>query len=63
MDPKLNLPLPNRGAALWGNFVVSTANLPARILATDKDTGKVVWETNVTDGQAQIGITAAPSHD
>jgi alcohol dehydrogenase (cytochrome c) len=60
MDPKQNIPLPNRGAALWGNLVISTANLPARILATDKDTGKVVWETNVTDGQPQIGITAAP---
>ena len=30
---------------------ISAANSPARIIATDKDTGKVVWETNVSDGQ------------
>ena len=29
------------------------ASGPARIIATDKDTGKVVWETNVSDGVAQ----------
>jgi alcohol dehydrogenase (cytochrome c) len=50
----------NRGAALWGNLVISPANWPARIVATDKDIGKVVWKTNVTDGQPQLGITAAP---
>jgi len=60
MDPKQNIPVANRGAALWGNLVISTASLPARILATDKDTGKVVWETNMTDGQPQVLITAAP---
>src|SRR5262245_62968415 len=48
MDPKQErFPLSNRGAALWGNFVISAANFPARIIATDKDAGKVVWETNV----------------
>jgi alcohol dehydrogenase (cytochrome c) len=60
MDPKQSVPLMNRGAALWGNLVISPANWPARIVATDKDTGKVAWETNVTDGQPQLGITAAP---
>jgi alcohol dehydrogenase (cytochrome c) len=60
MDPKQSMPLVNRGAALWGNLVISPANWPARVVATDKDTGKVVWETNVTDGQPQLGITAAP---
>ncbi len=60
MDPKQDRPLMNRGAALWGNLVISPANWPARIVATDKDTGKVAWETNVTDGQPQLGITAAP---
>jgi alcohol dehydrogenase (cytochrome c) len=60
MDPKQNVPLPNRGAALWGNLVIAPANGPARIVAADKDTGKVAWETNVTDGQPQLGITAAP---
>ena len=48
MDPgQEKLPLSNRGAALWGNLVISTANYPARVIATDKDNGKVVWETNL----------------
>jgi alcohol dehydrogenase (cytochrome c) len=60
MDPKQNAPLANRGAALWRNLVLSPANWPARIVATDKDNGKVVWETNLTEGQPRLGITAAP---
>jgi alcohol dehydrogenase (cytochrome c) len=50
----------NRGAAFWGNLVISPANWPARIIATDKETGKVVWETNMVFGQAETRITAAP---
>ena len=50
----------NRGAAFWGNLVVSPANHPPRIIATDKDTGKVVWETNVGDGQPELLVTGAP---
>jgi alcohol dehydrogenase (cytochrome c) len=50
MDPgQEKLPLANRGAALWGNLVVTVANYPARVIATDKETGKVTWE-----------LTAAP---
>ena len=61
MDPgQENLPLANRGAALWGNLVVSVANYPARVIATDKETGKVVWDTNMSDGQAELQLTAAP---
>jgi alcohol dehydrogenase (cytochrome c) len=60
MDPKQGKQANNRGAALWGNLVVSPANWPARIVATDKETGKVVWETNVSFGEAQLRITAAP---
>src|SRR5208282_3983517 len=59
-DPKQEKPANNRGAALWGNLVISPANWPARIIATDKETGKVVWETNVSFGEAQLRITAAP---
>ena len=60
MDPgQEKLPLSNRGAALWGNLVISTANYPARVIATNKDTGKVVWETNLHD-QPDVQITAAP---
>ena len=60
MDPKQEkFPLSNRGAALWGNFVISTANYPARVIATDKETGKMVWETNLAD-QPDVQLTAAP---
>jgi alcohol dehydrogenase (cytochrome c) len=60
VDPKQERRVINRGAALWGNLVIAPANSPARVFAADKDTGKVVWETNMTDGQPQLGITAAP---
>src|SRR6266849_3052560 len=50
MDPKQDRQVANRGAALWGNLVISPASGPARIIATDKNTGKVAWETNVSDG-------------
>jgi alcohol dehydrogenase (cytochrome c) len=61
MDPKQEkTPLSNRGAALWGNFVISIANYPPRVIATDKDSGKVAWETNLAEGQADVQITAAP---
>jgi alcohol dehydrogenase (cytochrome c) len=60
MDPKQEKKANNRGAALWGNLVISPANWPARIIATDKETGKVVWETNVSFGVAPLRITAAP---
>jgi len=60
MDPgQEKLPLSNRGAALWGNLILSVANYPARVIATDKDTGKVVWETNLHD-QPDVQLTAAP---
>ncbi len=60
MDPgQEKLPQANRGVALWGNLVVSVANGPARVIATSKDTGRVVWETNVHD-QPDLQLTAAP---
>jgi alcohol dehydrogenase (cytochrome c) len=60
MDPKQEKQGTNRGAAFWGNLVISPANWPARIVATDKETGNVVWETNMVFGQAETRITAAP---
>jgi alcohol dehydrogenase (cytochrome c) len=61
MDPGQEKLLPaNRGAALWGNLVVSVASYPARVIATNKETGKVVWETNMGDGQPDLQLTAAP---
>ncbi len=60
MDPgQEKAPLANRGAALWGNLVITVANYPARAIATNKDTGKVVWETNLHD-QQDVQLTAAP---
>src|SRR5215831_5367941 len=60
MDPKQDRQLRNRGAALWGNLVISAAGIaPARIIATDKDTGKVVWETAFPD-TPDVTFTSAP---
>jgi alcohol dehydrogenase (cytochrome c) len=61
IDPgQEKLPLSNRGAALWGNLVVTTANYPPRVIATNKETGRVAWETNLGDGQPDVQLTAAP---
>jgi outer membrane protein assembly factor BamB len=30
------------------------------LIATDKETGKVAWETNMGDGQPDLELTAAP---
>jgi alcohol dehydrogenase (cytochrome c) len=61
MDPKQEkFPLSNRGAALWGNYVISTASYPPRVIATDKETGKMAWEANLSEGQVDVQLTAAP---
>src|SRR4029077_20695588 len=60
MNPKQERQVANRGVALWGNLVVSIANFPARIIATDKDSGKVVWETNAEFGVPEISLRGAP---
>jgi alcohol dehydrogenase (cytochrome c) len=60
MEPGQEKVANNRGAALWGNLVISPANWPARVVATDKETGKVVWQTNLVFGQPVTRITAAP---
>jgi alcohol dehydrogenase (cytochrome c) len=59
MDPKQERQVNNRGAAFWGNLVITAANGPARIIATDKDSGKVVWETHVEYDQPLLQITGA----
>jgi alcohol dehydrogenase (cytochrome c) len=60
MEPKQEQQATNRGAALWGNFVISAANYPARIIATDKTSGKVAWETNMLFGEPELRLTSAP---
>jgi alcohol dehydrogenase (cytochrome c) len=60
MDPKQQHQQRNRGAALWGNLVITGADIgPPRIIATDKDSGKVVWETSFPD-TPDVTFTAAP---
>src|ERR1700730_7806240 len=61
MDPgQEKLPSANRGAALWGNLVITVATFPARVIASNKETGKVAWETNLSHGQPDLALTAAP---
>jgi alcohol dehydrogenase (cytochrome c) len=60
MEPKQEQSATNRGAAFWNNLLITPANYPARIIATDKETGKMVWETNMVFGQPELRITAAP---
>jgi hypothetical protein len=40
MDPKQEQQRQNRGAALWGNLVITAANSPGRVIAANKETGK-----------------------
>jgi alcohol dehydrogenase (cytochrome c) len=61
MDPgQEKIDAANRGAALWGGFVITIANAPSRMIATDKEIGKVAWETNLSDGQLEPRFSAAP---
>jgi alcohol dehydrogenase (cytochrome c) len=60
MDPKQEQQATNRGATLWGNLVITAANYPARIIATDKTSGKLVWETNMVFDQPELRLTSAP---
>ena len=59
MDPKQERQQRNRGAALWGNLVITAAGDPPRIIATDKETGQVVWETSFPD-TPDVAFTSAP---
>jgi alcohol dehydrogenase (cytochrome c) len=59
MDPKQDRQQRNRGAALWGNLVITGAGIAPRIVATDKETGQVVWETSFPD-TPDVTFTSAP---
>src|SRR5499433_816214 len=59
MDPKQAKQQRNRGAALWGNFVITTADSPPRIIATNKESGKVEWESSFAD-TPDAPLTSAP---
>ena len=49
----------NRGAAIRGDKIYF-GTLDARLVALNKDTGKVVWNKKVADYQAGYSMTAAP---
>src|ERR1700731_976410 len=59
MDPKQERQDRNRGAALWGNLVITAANLPPRIIATNKETGRVILGTGISDTPG-VALTSAP---
>jgi alcohol dehydrogenase (cytochrome c) len=59
MDPGQEKIDRNRGVALWGNLVISVTSRDARVIATDRDSGKMVWERNLRD-QPDINLNAAP---
>jgi len=48
-----------RGVALWGNLVISTTGKDGRVIATDKETGKIVWDKNLHD-QPEVELSSAP---
>ena len=45
---------PPTAAMRCGQFHHFGRQLPARVIATDKETGKVAWETNMVFGQAEL---------
>jgi alcohol dehydrogenase (cytochrome c) len=45
--------------ALWGNLVISTTGKDGRVIATDKETGKIVWDKNLHD-QPEVELSSAP---
>jgi alcohol dehydrogenase (cytochrome c) len=59
MDPGQEKIDRNRGVALWGNLVISVTSNDGRVIATDRDTGKMVWERNLKD-QPDVTLNAAP---
>ena len=59
MDPAQAKMDRNRGVALWGNLVISVTSHDGRVVATDKETGKVVWDKNLRD-QPDMTLNAAP---
>ncbi len=59
MDPGQEKIDRNRGVALWGNLVISVTSGDGRVIATDRDSGKMVWEHNLHD-QPAVTLNAAP---
>ena len=62
MDPGQGKPDRDRGVALWGNLVISVTGYDGRVIATDKETGRVVWDKNLLDAREKglTELSAAP---
>jgi len=64
MDPKQEQQRQSRGASLWGNLVITAANSPGRVIATDKKTGKVLsacGERRASTSAMRPPIAVSPS--
>jgi alcohol dehydrogenase (cytochrome c) len=59
MDPGQEKPDRNRGVALWGNLVISVAGYDGRVIATNSESGQIVWDKKIGD-QPDLELTAAP---
>jgi hypothetical protein len=59
MDPGMKRYGRIRGVALWGNLVISPTGKDGRVIATDKETGKIVWDKNLSD-HPELELSAAP---
>ncbi len=49
----------HRGVSLWNNLVFSGTGKDGRLIATDKETGKIVWDKNLRD-QPELELNTAP---
>jgi alcohol dehydrogenase (cytochrome c) len=59
MDPGQERYGRHRGVALWNNLVISTTGKDGRVIATDRDSGKIVWDKNLRD-QPEVELSSAP---
>jgi alcohol dehydrogenase (cytochrome c) len=59
MDPKQQKQQRNRGATMWGNLVITAADGPPRMIAANKETGQIVWESSFAD-TPEVALTSAP---
>src|SRR5438270_2159489 len=59
MDPSQEKAGRHRGVTLWNDLVISTTGKDGRIIASDKETGKVVWDKNLND-QPELELDAPP---
>src|SRR5437016_2778076 len=59
MDPGQQKPDRNRGVALWGNLVISVTGYDGRIIATEAETGQIVWDKTHSDNP-DLEFSGAP---